>query len=251
MRSNNILYVDNIKYQGKWFSQFGLKPIDVKKEEEPWKHRNGIFVFRDSRTISIYTDNFGTTPVFYDIENNLFSNDLEHLSSEQVNSKSLDRISFWESMIFDYSFDVRTSIKNIIQIPGGSTFKYSIRTRKWSIDRWNYFDVHKCSVNNSLLLGLIDKQLLRLCEQYWTLLKPNGFILLPLSGGLDSRLLAMYLSLTGDTKKIKAVTFGFSKKSQEFSIAKRVCEELGIEEHYFHPVSRDSYREITGEYWDQ
>ncbi|MCR4308139.1 MAG: asparagine synthase-related protein [Candidatus Berkelbacteria bacterium] len=249
MKTTNILDIKYLKDGGWWFSQFGERPSRVSENARPWESRNGVYVLKNRNSLSIVTDDFGSVPVFFDLKNILFSNDLQHLNFDNVQTEWFDKPAFWESMIYDYSFNSRTSIKNIIQVPGGSIFAFNFQSREWSIERWNYFNVKETGFEESKLLASIDQRLLDLCDQYWKSLNPDSFILLPLSGGLDSRLLAVYLVLTGDPNRIKAVTFGFSKKSQEYMIAKQVCEELGIKKHWFHPVSREIYTENASDFW--
>jgi asparagine synthetase B (glutamine-hydrolysing) len=249
MKQNDLLKYKELPVGGWMYSRFGLPPKKISKAESIYKKTNGVFVFKKNNTIEIITDVFGTTPVFFDEINETISNDLRQINSNDNLSTKIDFPGFWESVIYDYSFLSRTLNKGIIQVPGGSIFHFDYCSRKWSITRWNYFDISNFVGVSRDLLDLIDKRLTKICSNIWEKLPVGGKILLPLSGGLDSRLLALYLILTGDPKRIKAVTFGFSKKSYEYKIAKQVCENLQITDHTFHALPRDIYPEITQDYW--
>lgn len=216
-----------------------------------WECRNGFNISKSEKSIQICTDNFGTVPVYFDAENKIFSHSIKELPAKINSCEDIDQVGFWEGMIFDYPFLNRTMNKNVIQLQGGAEFNYDLNSNCWSSKRWNYFNSPPCGIKIAEdTVNAIDARLEQLCKSYWEMLPHNATILLPLSGGLDSRLLAVHLAQTGDPKRIRAVTFGYSKNSLEFRIANKTCKILGIDFHYFHPLSHRHYIECVDDFWD-
>jgi asparagine synthetase B (glutamine-hydrolysing) len=237
-------------YEELWFSATNMKGEDTPTfTQEPWRKFNGLHILRKGMKIVIHTDTFGTVPLLFDVKNKRMASDFRQMNPLGMSFEKLDTVGFWENMIYDYAFHTRTMNKDIIQMPGGSRFEFDCPSDRWSVRRWNYFDVaDSCETVNELLTS-INNRLESLCFSYWSILQQDGFILLPLSGGLDSRLLAVHLAETGNPDRIIAVTFGFSTRSKEYQIAGETCKELGINRHVFHKLRRDRYGVHSNEFW--
>jgi asparagine synthetase B (glutamine-hydrolysing) len=96
----------------------------------------------------------------------------------------------------------------------------------------------------------IDRRLQEVCNDLVTSLGPAERILLPLSGGLDSRLLASYLARTGIApKRIDVVTFALDQTSHEYGLASTVARHLGFGTHHFHEIRRDGYVAHVDDFW--
>jgi len=233
-----------------WFPAATLKPEEILPSiQEPWRKANGLHVLRKGAKTIIHTDNFGTVPLLFDTKSKRIASDFRQMSPFDMSFQKIDVVAFWEGMVYDYALQTRTMNKDVIQIPGGSRLEFDCISGQWSLKRWNYFDVPGSCDCEDKLLTVIDERLESLCRYYWSMLPDDGYILLPLSGGLDSRLLAIYFARTGDPARITAVTFGFSRRSQEFRIARKVCEKLGINRHLFHQLPRDRYALHSTEFW--
>ncbi|WP_136514302.1 asparagine synthase-related protein [Geomonas edaphica] len=236
---------------GDWmFTQLGTPPQKISKIDAMHEKTNGVFIYKKNAGIEIVTDNFGTIPVFYDSESESIANEIGLLTHNDEATAKPDLPGFWESIIYDYSFSSRTLNRGIIQIPSGSIFYLDFKSKQWTITRWYFFNINTYETNQSELLRSIDNRLAQICSNLWERLPPNGKILLPLSGGLDSRLLALHLASSGDVNRIKAVTFGFSKKTYEYRIARQVCSVLNITDHTFHDIPRNLYPEIAYDFWN-
>jgi len=223
---------------------------EVNANQEPWDVDNGINIIRDGNNIKITTDNFGTTPVYFDEINKIFKNDVNELDTKIDTVENIDQVAFWEGVIFDYSFLGRTLNNGVVQIEGGSHFNYNVELANWNTKRWNYFNSREfIDITPDEAINLIDSRLQTLCKEYWKILPSNGRILLPLSGGLDSRLLALHLATTGDPNRIEAVTFGYSMSSFEYRIANQVAKALGIKNHKFHQLDHHHFLDRADEFW--
>jgi len=124
--------------------------------------------------------------------------------------------------------DDLTFIEDVHVAPPGSSLIYDLRTGKLYVHR--YYKPHYESkiseekeaielVHNALLVS-IKEAIHALPEEY------RRNICVFLSGGLDSRVLAHYLSRLLDGR-IRALTFG-TEKSDEIPVAKKVAKKLGI-----------------------
>lgn len=213
-----------------------------------WRVSNGLHILKNGALTIVHTDNFGTVPVLLDLKSKSLISDFGQLDPFNMSVAKLDLAGFWEGMIYDHPLCTRTMNKNIMQLTDGLRLEYHSNSDEWSTMRWNYFDVsRRCS--EAELLKRIDERLNALCRAYWDALPEDSYILLPLSGGLDSRLLAIHLAMTGDPSRIRAMTFGFSKRSQEYRLAHRVCKELGISNHRFHQLPREHYGRCVDYFW--
>jgi hypothetical protein len=66
-------------------------------------------------------------------------------------------------------------------------------------------------------------------------------VLIPLSGGMDSRLLLACARSVLNPQQIHCVTFGSSRNCLEYTIAHQVCTALGVTDHHFHELDAGAY----------
>jgi len=205
-----------------------------------FKNADGSFAIvkydNKNNKLIIITDWLGTRPLYYGIIDGggiVFSSCLwsilrffkENMIPIRLNDKAV--LSFlWMGRIG--VIDDVTYIENIRVVPPGSILIYDLETGKLDLQR--YLELRYESmiakekdaielVHNALLLS-IREALKALPGEY------RRSICVFLSGGLDSRVLAYYLSrLLGE--RIQAITFG-TERTDEVLIARKVTKELGI-----------------------
>jgi hypothetical protein len=96
----------------------------------------------------------------------------------------------------------------------------------------------------------IDRRLQEVCNDLVASLGPGGNFLLPLSGGLNGRLLASYLARTGIApERIDVVTFTLEQPSREYGIASTVARHLGFGKHYFYEIRRAGHFTHADDFW--
>jgi hypothetical protein len=197
--------------------------------------------------IQTETDFFGSKPILLDRRTFRMGADLEELGSQGID---LDETAFWEAFIWDMPLGNRTLDRNVEFLPPGSRFTVDRERRlltRYPIDRKEAAPVHSGPV---AIVERIDRRLQQVCNELVASLQPGEKLLLPLSGGLDGRLLATYLARTGiSPKRIEVVTFAFDRSSREYSLASAVSRHLGLGEHHFHEVRRDSYTAHADDFW--
>lgn len=198
------------------------KKLSTEKEENQ-------FILINKKGITIHTSWFGESPLFhyqkggYFVCSSSFPGLLCRLKENHIDDLDFDRIGILESMIFDNPLRNRTLFKGIKKtIPGREitisavTFEVSERTL-FVLP----FDNGETPAENSLP----DKAVDILDRLSGDLTSFRGDVLLPLSGGLDSRLLACLM--TKNNVPYSAITFG-PKESTEPYIAKIVAKKLDV-----------------------
>ena len=199
--------------------------------------------------IVINTSWFGEHPLFYYAGKQHFviSSSFESLFDSLNKYYSagwdfdFDRIAIFESMIFDNPLRSRTLFKNIKKVTVGKKITFDAKTSNIS-EKTVFvlpFDKGSCDVNErsildnavNILSGLINEDIFK-----------NRKVLLPLSGGLDSRLLACLLKKRN--LPYKAITFGPIESTEPY-IAKKVAKRLGI--RISHLVLKDDYYKKYGD----
>lgn len=225
----------------------GLDPVGM-DSEYPWRSSNGSLILNTEEEVVVRTDNFGTVPVFLDTQK---GEALLNLAgrSHGASPQAIDRAGFWELVIYGSCLSTRTPWQLVKQAPSSSKFVFERRTGSITYSPEPLLTPLKQEVPTKELLQRIGDRLEALCRGYWSLVGDSE-ILLPLSGGLDSRLLAAYLATTGDPSRIVAMTYSLSPTSREVTLAKEICRRLSIKRHIIHPTPRTLFRDHIDPFWD-
>lgn len=168
-----------------------------------------------AKEIKIYNDWLGSIPIFYNSKNYVISTNINLCKQDD----EFDTNGLNDYLRFGYCFNTKTPYKNIYFLEPFSELIYTrkaIEIKKKEID----FESHLIpnsdpveiikDIKNDIDSKVMDKK-----------------IILPLSGGYDSRMLA-YLCRN---KEISAFTYGIShdrRKSKETVFAKKISEILNI-----------------------
>ncbi|MBO6971810.1 MAG: asparagine synthase (glutamine-hydrolyzing) [Prochlorococcus marinus CUG1431] len=176
----------------------------------------------------IFRDPYGIKPIYWTLNNGdfAFSSDLTPLISCFTENK-LNTNAIHEYLFHGYCSSNTCIASNIHKVPPSSYLKFEknrVITGKYnSFTQNKYIDDFEVSVDNIdfLLKESISEQI---AEEV-----PMGVML---SGGIDSSLLAKYLSLDKKLpKKIKSYSVRFldKKLSNDFSYAERLAKELKLD----------------------
>jgi len=207
--------------------------LEVGSEEE-FKDKlieaNGIFsvLIKRENILFIAVDRTRTFPIFYTVKDEkiYISDDTYYLQDKVKNH--LDNDSSEEFLSTGYVTGKETLIKDIFQVQAG---EYLIYKNKTIVNNF-YFDYLTTKVS-TLEYDFLKKDFIQILNNsIHRLIKlANGRkIVLPLSGGYDSRLIASLLK-KHNYKNVLCFTYG-SKESFEVSISKKVASELGFEWHF-------------------
>lgn len=168
------------------------------------------------------TDWLASKPVFYNEKTGQASYNIEEIID--YSNLEFDPEGFNNYLEFGYSVFGQTPIKNIKFLEPSTRFvpegpgKFRLEKSTDQID-----ERRKQTTAEEDLLGLIRQKISR-----WEA-KQTGKIILPLSGGYDSRLLAQ---MTVDKSRLRAFTFGVSPdqtRSCEVVGAREIADRLGID----------------------
>lgn len=229
--NNNIVHISKKNF------------VEIDEDVMQFAKRNkGITIVNSEDYISIYNDPFRSIPLYIarDEKNtlHLFSDFNSYYSLNSVN-KEIDKIGFWEIILFETAMGQRTLFEDVKQMPAASEIRIDKATNKYEIKRyWNF----NTRVDNSIdtmesAASGLDAHLNRLFGQIDT----GKHYYMGLSGGLDSRLSAMYLSRHIDKKNVSFFVYGYDSKILEYEYAIDVSSRLDFGRPMFHKLGIDNY----------
>ncbi len=185
-----------------------------------------IILDKNRNTAIIASDRIRSFPIFYFFyDNKIFICD--HLEKIESNFKE-NILSHFEFLHCGYVSGSETLINDIYQIQAGECILLEgngISSKKYysyinKNNNLNDSDYYKKKLQNAL-----EKTFVKLIES-----TKNRFLIIPLSGGLDSRLIASYLKKCG-VDDVICYTYGL-RKSREVKISKNIADDLGYDWHF-------------------
>lgn len=216
-----FIFEEKIYTKSEAIDFFKHKTIDELKTIIP--KMNGMFSILISweNTAFIATDITRTFPIFYQQKNSIFT-----ITDDPF--LFLEHSDFKNQLEFQYSgFTTKnkTLLENVYQTESAqyiTLYSDKIETKKY----YSYLLQNEPKFDNELL----KKELLETLENvHLDLVKElNGRpIILSLSGGYDSRIIAYYLKKL-NYNNFKAITYGLSLDDKEVQLAKKTVEKLNI-----------------------
>jgi asparagine synthase (glutamine-hydrolysing) len=240
---NNVYswcYRNNIHAKGYLFSPDGklhrnedlCSYFDAITEEKSFRQKllsaNGLFsiVIQQKQSVWLATDRFRYFPLFYRKKNGhiIIGDDISNLY-EPEEKKEFDEDNCLLFSALSYVLGNKTLLKDVFQIQAG---EYVIYDGRQVISSFYYhyfsetqnirFEEAKCQLKN--IFQNIMQRMVQLVG--------NRPVMLSLSGGLDSRIIAYFLKKAG-IKDVLCYTFGVKEGNPEWSRSKTVAEKLGFE----------------------
>jgi asparagine synthase (glutamine-hydrolysing) len=237
---NAIDYIFNMLYS---------KDVDINLLEQQALRFGGswgIIINTSSYTLMI-SDIFRTMPIFYSYENNtLVVSDNTNSLVEKLKKIRLKK----ESMPFYIQKGTarsgETLIDNLFDVEAGEMVFFNGNIQKI---QYYFMPSKQLNVNEKVLLeklnaiyGMVFIQLVKYCEN-----NPNLPIFLPLSGGMDSRLLAWAIKKYNIKNRIISFTYGRDENVEEARISKQLALKLGFEWEFIH-YTKEKWQEVRGEF---
>jgi hypothetical protein len=171
----------------------------------------------------IYSDPFCTIPVYFeDRGEEIFIASSPNLIIDYSKSV-IDPVGFWENVVFGTGIWTRTPFLGLFQLPSACCLELD---RNANVSRyWNFTNEPSANDtdkdNHQWLTGL-DSLLTEKFQCYH-----NRKLVMGLSGGMDSRLAALYLSVVeAAPENIHFFTYAATPVSYEFKYAKHVSSAL-------------------------
>lgn len=203
------------------------KEGDFKRKLE---HANGIFcviIKRDDKAF-IGADRTRTFPIFYaEIKNDFYISDNTYFFKNKLHLKQIDRLSQEEFLLTGYVTGEYTLLKNVYQLQAGQYLVAGKGIKK------EYYFTYAAYTATHKTYDVLKKELLHAFEEVFGRLiasVDNRTIVIPLSGGYDSRLVAVMLKRLG-YENVICFTYG-RYDSFEVAISKKVAEKLGYQSIY-------------------
>jgi len=221
-KNNNYYEKENLL---KYFENIENKENFIKKV----KNINGIFsvIIENKNTIFAASDIIRMFPIFYTIaENNFVISD----KIKNVKNGAKSEIAIAEILACGFVTRKNTIYKQTKQIQAGELIIYE-NGKIENITYQNYFTTESNILNNSteelenkanIIFNNVANRLIKSLN--------NRTAIIPLSGGYDSRLIAVMLKNAG-YKKVICYTYG-KNTAKDIPISKKVAEKLGFEWHY-------------------
>jgi asparagine synthase (glutamine-hydrolysing) len=219
-------FVNNAKFVAELYKMKDLGFVE---------YLNGLFsvaIFdKEKEAICVANDRYGYFPLFYGLtsKNLVFASEAKAVVKGLGISPQLNEQAIPDFLAFSFLLGNKTFFKGVQKVPPASIILYSKKTNKLDFRRYWDFSLKKYNSSvplttyleefNSLMKKSVEKRV-EDCDK----------IGLFLSGGLDSRVIAAFVSET----KTPVVTFTFGVRGcEEENIASDVSEILGLEHHFF------------------
>ncbi|CAO5258079.1 asparagine synthase-related protein [Frankia sp. AgKG'84/4] len=187
---------------------------------------NFSIVFENDELIFAAADRIRSLPLFYGIKNgDFYLSDDARWIYEQVLDKNIDETSKVEFYLSGYVTGANTLYSNVKQIQAG---EYIIFNKKeGTLTKSNYFTFRHGNYfkkSQDELIEVLDQVHIKVFQRLIRSLNGRTAVL-PLSGGYDSRLIAIMLNRLG-YKDVICFSYG-NQDDKEAIISKKVAEKLG------------------------
>lgn len=233
--NNKNIWVKGIFFDSKnsYYSDQNLVAFfeNVKSKEDfilKIKEANGLFsvVVTIENKIFLASDTSRMFPLFYSFKNDNFnlSDDIEFLK-EKLNITKINKQSYNEFLSAAHTFGNRTILEGIFQLQSN---EYIIINENKISDK-GFFFLYSIKDINKNSYFLQKKQAIRAFENAFERLivsLNNKHVALPLSGGYDSRFIAVMLK-KHNYKNVTCFTYG-RKNNVELRNAKKTAEKLNF-----------------------
>jgi hypothetical protein len=184
-----------------------------------------IFIHDFKRNVSyLFNDRFGHRHLYYYADNDIFmfSPEIKAFLNYRGFDKSLDQQGLSDFFVYSYQFADRTFFKNTKLLPPASILK---KTTDALVVKAYWFPEYTNRKSIDDLSDCIDEGYELFSQSVNRCVGESQKLLVPLSGGLDSRLIMSVISQR--ELDVTPVTFG-TKKCSDYQFAKQVTHQLGM-----------------------
>lgn len=240
--TGEAFYRDNL-YKGNEFIQL----ISSCKTEEQFidrlKRLNGFYALIKHRDQKLFAavDQVRSIPLFYGQKgNDFFISDSAEWVREQVGNNEMDTLAREEFLLTGYVTGPDTLFPDVKQLQAGEALIVSDNNTELSVSVKRYYRfIHQNTLEDSEeeLLSKLDEVLLNVFQRL--IKRADGrTLVVPLSGGYDSRLIVLMLKRLGYDN---VITFTYGRPgNKESEISKQVAETLGIRWEFI-PYSNEAW----------
>lgn len=216
-----------------------LNDSDMNAEEFA-KRNHGVVLCLENDKLELLNDPFCSLPLYIYVSDAglIIDSRFESFKSEKLH---LDVVGCYENLMYSSGLFDRTPFCEIKQMPAASKLIYSCEDKRPSIAPFWDYNI-PCEVENDEETA-VSKVMETLSDIYSRYSKMDT--VMGVSGGLDSRLSLLLLKTISGASSIKTFTFGHNKNIKDYSIARKVCKELGVDEPEFHRINSNTYKKAA------
>jgi len=244
--SNKEIYVkgyiidNDIVYEGESLIEYFSEVKNDSDFKDKIKRAKGLFsvIIKEKNKIFAAVDRIRSFPLFYYEDNNEFTITDDTYYLKKKYQLECNQLSKKEFLFARYVTGKETLLENVFQIQAGEYLIYNNKIRNLY---YHDFLTTKVNLNNfedsrKEFLSILKRLTHRLVSSV-----KEKTIVVPLSSGYDSRLVASLLKMYG-FKNVICFTYG-KKDSVDVSISKNVARQLGykwifVDHHYDAKVSK-------------
>ncbi len=202
------------------------------KNELFWIPKSGQFayVFLKGNNLFAAVDHNRSIPIFYGhSENTFYISDNAHWIREQLNDNKPDNISVEEFSLAGFVTLNNTLLPKIKQLKAGECIRATVQNNKVDIQLYQYYKYLSMDFNDGRINDLVNILDSAMVNSFTRLIKSvdDRTIIIPLSGGLDSRLVVSILKRL-DYKNVICFSYG-KKGNRESEISSRIAKKLGFQ----------------------
>ena len=207
-----------------------------------------LIVVWNRQTVLLAVDRMRGIPLFYStVSNRVTLNHNAFRIASSLPDVSLSEDSAVEFLLSGFIIGRDTLYENIYQVMPGEIVTISEdKSGNCEANRYRYFHYYPQEFSNDTeeqleeeLISILDAVFLRFRDSY-----RGQKIILPLSGGFDSRLIAAQLKKVG-IDNVLCYTYGYAD-NDDSSVSKLVAEELGFEWLFFE-YNEESWKQALAE----
>lgn len=223
-----------------YLNDFLNKKLSCREFYDLVRKNRGVWIGQEAKKYLIMTDIYGTVPAYL-YQSNEIGAVFTHFQDlyENINDIKLtpDPVGITEALLFDNSINQSTNFKEINFLPPASIIIIDFKNGEKNTYSYSHFSLAELNGISQEEVGKsVAEKLINSLSEIET-----DRILLPLSGGIDSRLLAAALTNVYDPDRITALSFACKESSYEIKYAHKTCEILGIKDWRYTLLTDKSY----------
>jgi asparagine synthase (glutamine-hydrolysing) len=257
--SRFVIFVDGLIYGktsleirnelGKISESVFLGRLEAKNIIANWiRNTDGEYVVllldKSSDDILVFNDRMGRLPVYYSqtTELLLVSRNPWNLINITGNS-DFDRNAISEYLLFGYPLGNKTVLKNVFQLEGASCIRTGAGSGETSYDRLFTYNFDEKTSGSESISSHADNIVELLYEACKNRIDNNFKTVLALSGGLDSRSIAICLNNTNIDFSAATFLDYYGIFRPDVALAGQIAKALGIDQKTIH-LSRASGKDV-------
>ncbi len=196
----------------------------------------GMFAFaiydKKNNLLTLARDHFGKKPLYYYLDEEIFcfASELKAIiENPQIKQKlKIDESSLAKYLFYGYIPSPNSIFDKIKKLEPATTFQFDLKNWK-IINRYDFWKLEDVKIKNNYpeneVLSRVEELIKKSVEKRLMADVPLGIFL---SGGVDSSLIAKYLSGYSPQTNAFTVCYKNSPEADESEYAKRVANKLGI-----------------------